>query len=357
MSSPGSGVPGEGVPRGGASGPGARGDGERLEPVTDPAGHPDLPTLAGISGHPARLAGRSGTDGDSAFDAETTRALRQHVESCVPCSAQADRIAAVRHQLAALPRPAMPDAVADRLTAALRAESAAQTTGPAGTTETAGTPHASRTDSQHRTGPATVPSLDAARARRSKRLRWLSGAAAAATIAAVAVVAVVVPHGRHTTTAGSGQQPVTSPSASGSAGPRATGSAAGSGLFGPQRSSRNAYGPAHTGPGFGKLRSLTPSTLAAAVPAIVKEAPVSLTGPVSIDSPAGELSQPSRRRACSTALVGAGHHPIAVEQVRFAGAPAYVVVYRTGGRYDVYVAGAACGTNGGVALYHTSVPA
>lgn len=359
MSVPGDGAPETGAPPNGESGPDARAGGERLEPVTDPAGHPDLATLAGISGRTARPADEPGTSSDSPFGPEVTRALRQHVQSCAHCTAQADRIAAVRGQLAALPRPTMPVAVADRLTAALRAEAAAGTAGATGLTSTAGTSGAAgATPAPGGTGSdsAAVHSLDAARVRRAKRVRWLSGAAAAAAIIAVGTVALVVPHGRHTTTAGSGARPTVSSTSSRSPG---TGlpSAVASGLFGSPKSGPNPYGPARTGIGLGKLRSLSPSTLGAAVPAIVREAPVSPTGPISIDSRAGELSQPSLRRACSTALVGAGRNPIAVERVRFRDDPAYVLIYRTGGRYDVYVAGASCGTHGGVALFHTSVPA
>src|SRR5579875_1206235 len=141
---------------------------ERLEPVFGPDGQPDAATLAGLQ--------------LDAFDAATTARIRAMLNPRSRATLAA--LDAVRAQLREEPTPRMPDAVADRISAAIRAEQEARAT------------------------PAPVVSLDAARERRSRRNRWMGLAAAGVAVVAAGGIVYGVTAGNSTGGTGNpGAQP------------------------------------------------------------------------------------------------------------------------------------------------------
>lgn len=278
---------------------------EPLEPAFGPDGHPDAVTLAGL-------------DLD-VFDAETTARIQAHLRDCATCRATLASVRAVPAHLAELPAPRMPDDVADRISAALRAEARARSSP---LTPAAGPAAGS-------TGPAGPASLDRARERRqARRTRWMGLAAAGVAVLAAGGIAYGVLANNSTSGHGSAEQSVSN--------------------TGPGLSQNNNPGPDLTPPVY------TRKSLNGAVPSIIQSAPISPISPANGKGPAGAMTDPARRNACVRAL-GRSGGLLAVQHARFEGTEAYVFVFQAGAhRADAYVVGTGCGPGGADQLYHTT---
>jgi hypothetical protein len=255
---------------------------ERLEPVFGPDGLPDAATLAGLQ--------------LDAFDAVTTARIRAAVNSSPRARETLAGLDAVRDQLREQPAPRMPDAVADRLSAALRAEQEA------------------------RTAPAAVVSLDAARERRNRRNRWMG--LAAAGVAVIAAGGIVYGVTTRSSTGGSGNQGAQ-----------------------PGFIHKNGQPGGHQ-QSQQPLPQYSKSDLAGKLPQIVAAGKVGVTVPNATTG--GGLNPTS----CARTL-GQQGNPIAVEHIAFEGQNSYVLVFPTGVDHQakVYVVGPTCS---GAPRYETS---
>jgi hypothetical protein len=206
---------------------------------------------------------------------------------------------AVRDQLHDEPTPRMPDAVADRISAALRAEQEARAT------------------------PAPVVSLDVTRERHARRNRWM--ALAAAGVAVVAAGGIVYGVTSRSSTGGNGN-----PSA--------------------QPGFVHQNGQSKGRPG-GQQQSQRPlpqyskSDLAGKLPQIVSAGKVGLNVP---NSTTGGLDA----TGCARTL-DQQRNPIAVQRITFEGQDSYVLVFPTGVDHQAkaYVVNPGCS---GTPRYETS---
>lgn len=261
-----------------------------FDPVVDAGGHPTVETLAALD---AEL-----------YAPQITAAMRRHTDSCARCQPTLHAYADLRRRLAGLPAPDLPDAVADRLTAALRAESQARET------------EWIQIGRMPSSGAAPVVSLDDARRRRAHRFRALSAAAAAAVIVAGGVVAGIV-----ASSGGNGPNPVAKQPAAH--------------LPGLTLHSSKPQGPLTPGTGV-ELPAVRDST------ALKQLLPSILSGNLTTNGVSPGIA------ACASGLLGAGHTPIAVRRITFGSGPnpvaAYVIAFRsaTPGMVDAYVVRATC---------------
>jgi hypothetical protein len=277
------------------------------------------------------------------------RPAREHLATCRACRADLEVLAAIPDRLAAAGSvEPIPADVASRLDAALAAAASAA-------------PDVAAT-------PTIVPSLGATATHRRDRsgprgLRLLQAAAAVVVVLGLGALAVSAIHGG---------------SDSGGAATSASGAAG-------DRAAAAKSGPA---PVTASGRNWTPSTLAAAAPALASgtfgpalsqydstrktaasstssatapASPAPATGLVnsSAAGPAARLSDPDALRACVTNLNDGDQtmQPLAVDLARWQGQPAAVLVFPTVGdpaSLDVYVVAPDCPT--GLFLNFARVP-
>lgn len=288
----------------------ATGGDNTLDAVYDADGHPDAVTLAGLSA--------------GAFDGATAQRLHAHVRDCGQCRADITALQGVPAQLSALPAPRMPDAVADRLSAAIRAaaDERAQARG------TGGAPQA----------PTGVHNLDTARERRSRRTRRMGLAAAGVAVLAAGGIAIGVTRGGNDTSGhpNAAGNPTVSRSAGGEVSP----------------DNRQGHG---TGPNL-RLPVYTAQTLRGKIPSIVAGSGIGLNAPGgSAAGLAGRMGVTATRTACAAAI-GTTGRLLAVQHARFGRQEAYVFVFRTdvARQVDVAVVSPECGSGGAHQLYRTT---
>jgi len=275
---------------------------ERLEPVFGPDGLPDAATLAGLQ--------------LDAFDAETTARIRARISNSPEAAQTLAALDAVGDDLRAQPPIRMPDAVADRISAALRteqesraAQQAADTGPPGGTVPPQ---------------PAGVVSLDAARQRRAGRTKWMG--LAAAGVAVVAAGGIAYGLTSHSTTGGT---PSTPPQAF-------------------------AKSPSVTAPGAGNNAQSSPatprpsysrSTLVSGLAALVAGSKVGINVP-------GHATGGLDTAACAKTL-GQQANPLAARRITFESQDAYVFVFATGTDHQarVFVVNSTCA---GAPIYQTT---
>lgn len=259
---------------------------EQLEPVFGPDGLPDAATLAGLQ--------------LDAFDAATTARIRAALNASPQARETLAALDAVREQLHEQPTPRMPDAVADRISATLRAEQ------------------------EVRAAPAPVVSLDAARERRIRRNRWMSYAAAG--VAVLAAGGIVYGVTSRNSTGGNGN-PTAQPGFVHQNG-RSTGNPGGQ-----QQPER-------------PLPQYSKSNLASKLPQIVSTGKIGVTLP---DTAGGGQINP---RSCAQTL-GQQGNPIAMQRITFEGQDSYVLVFPTGVDHQAkaYVVNPTCS---GAPRYETS---
>lgn len=250
---------------------------ERLEPVFGPDGQPDAATLAGLQ--------------LDAFDATTTARIRAALNSSPQARETLAALDAVRDRLGEQPEPRMPEAVADRISAALRAEQEARAT------------------------PTPVVSLDAARERRTRRNRWMG--LAAAGVAVIAAGGIVYGVSTHNSTGGNGNS---------SAQPGFIHKDGGTGVK-----------PGNKAPSQQPLPQYSKSDLAGKLPQIVAAGKIGVTVPNAVGA-----GQPNPR-ACARTL-GEQDNPLAMQHISFEGHDSYVLVFPTGVDHqaNVYVVNPTC---------------
>lgn len=257
---------------------------ERLEPVFGPDGQPDAATLAGLQ--------------LDAFDAETTARIRAALDASPRSRETLAALDAVRARLQEQPTPRMPDAVADRISAALRAEQEARET------------------------PAPVVSLDAARERRSRRTRWMGLAAAGVAVVAAGGIVYGVTSGNST---GGNGNPSAQP--------------------GFMHRNEGSVKPGNEAPSQLPLPQYSKSDLAGKLPRIVAAGRIGVTVP---NAAGGDHPDP---RTCARTL-GEKGNPIAMQRITFEGKDSYVLVFPTGVDHQAkaYVVNPTCS---GAARYET----
>ncbi len=278
---------------------------DRLEPVFGPDGQPDAATLAGLE--------------LDAFDAETTAMIRARLSESPKSRETLAALDAVRDRLHEQPTPRMPDAVADRISAALRSEQQARAAGPPAIAE----------ESRQPQQTAGVVSLEEARTRRARRTRRLG--LAAAGVAVLAAGGIVYGVTAQNSTSGNPQQPnqaLVHPSAG-------------------AKSSHQVGQPdiGQSAPHQTAVPSYTKDNLRAALPTIVA------TSKTGVNVPGGSSAGPDIA-ACSGTL-GQKSEPLAVQHAQFQGRSSYVFVYPTGTDHQakVFVVSPTCT---GAPLYQTS---
>ncbi len=261
--------------------------------------HPDLDTLADL-------------DAGVLTDTEA-EPVRTHAAGCARCGQVLAALGGVRADLRALPAPPLPPAVAARLDATLA--------------DLRRVPAADRPATTTARPPAPAADLAAARERRARRLRVLGGTAAAA-------VALVV--------AGAS---VTSVIRAGSGSDDSAGGGGGATLD--QRTTQREDSAA--APGAAAPTSLPPlpnfdrSSLAAALPALTATYAVGRVVEDGPTGPAGAMADRAQRTACVRAIPGAEGEVTAVRWIRYAGRPAYVLVFVDDGVRTAWVVGDQCG--------------
>ncbi|WP_051816451.1 hypothetical protein [Kitasatospora sp. NRRL B-11411] len=300
-----------------------------------PSEHPDLDALADLAEEllpPARAA-----------------ALHAHLADCPSCAEDFAALSGLPELLADLPAPALPQDVADRLSAALAAESAARTErhprpGPADPARPApATPTAPHRSGAPPSAPAGSPSGATGPGRPARRRR---GARLLLTTAAVAVVALAVGLGGSLLDRGSdGKDSSTSAAAPADA----TGRPSVGGSPAP------ATAPHQVAPGGGTGEG-GPDFTAGRLPAQVRQL---LEGKSPHQLGAASPDGPAAAPAC--ALAAAGHpdeQPTATGPGRYQGRPVLALVFRPpggSGPLDVYLATPDC--PGSTILLHSTVPA
>ncbi|RAJ37632.1 hypothetical protein K353_04549 [Kitasatospora sp. SolWspMP-SS2h] len=313
-----------------------------------PSEHPDLDALADLA--------------EDLLPPERAAALHAHLAHCPLCAEDFAALCGLPALLADVPAPALPPDVADRLTAALAAESAARTERhPRPPAPAVPSTPAVRTASAppRTTAPTGAPSGATGPGRPARRRR---GARLLLATAAVAVAALAVglggsllgrDTGRPDSAAG---RPAAdrSTAADGPAladGSRPTGTTGTAGTTG----TTGTGVPRQVAPGGGGAED-GPEFTADGLPAQVRQlleskAPHQL-GQAASDGPAA---------APSCALEAAGHpgeRPAATSPGRYQGRPVLALVFRPpggGGPLDVYLATPDC--PGSTILLHSSVPA
>jgi hypothetical protein len=285
--------------------------------------------------------------------------ITAHLAGCDRCTTLGDQLAGVSALLAAVPVPAMPDLVAQRLDTVLAAEAARRTAG------TASPEHAERAGADrpgHRaTGHRRAPRPGFGR----PSFRLLS----ARVLAPVAVVLLAAGGYGLSRAIGPGGQGATSSAAAGSAAsaaasapvkaaPSATSSSQG-------RANAPASAPERGGQGVApRPQQITSAnfTLVAsttdfsAVPATLRQQVESELGRKAPAEASG-TAQPVtlQLRACVQNLTH-GVGLVRVESARFAGQPATLVVARTGSDEVAWIAGPDCSATSRDVLAMTSLP-
>ncbi|RKE20293.1 zf-HC2 domain-containing protein [Streptomyces sp. TLI_171] len=308
-----------------------------------PSDHPDLDALADLA--------------EELLPPEQAEPLHRHLAGCPACAEDYAALRGLPELLAAAPAPPLPQEVADRLTAALAAESAARAearpdvppadrpqvapgapTGPSRSGAPAGSP-----------GAATGPGRPARRRRRGALLLLAGGAAA--LVAAVGGVLLSLGDRHHADVTASSAQDARAthqalsggtPAAGGTGGPHAQPNAGAAESSGTQ--SGSGSGDAG-GPDF------TADQLPAQIDRLLGSTGAPQLGPATAAAPVVP--------ACLTAAAGhPGEAPLAAGTGRYAGRPVVALVYRPagdGGPLEVYLATPDC--PGSTILLHSTVAA
>ena len=291
-------------------------------------GHLDLDALADL------LAG----EGD---DAQV-----DHLAGCGTCSAALVDLeqasTEVSAALAALPAPQVPEGLAARLDAALRAERRDEAArGPA-----AGLPPLPLGDEDDQPALRAVPRLDDRRADARRRRPLLLGAAAAAAAVVLGGTAITAALQR-----GPGSD---SPAAT--AGSAAQGSAEGGAPQAEAPAVADRSG-AEYGPGAAGLGAALPRLLGADRPTRAA-APGEAAPDGTPDGELDRLRDPAALAACLSALPGPASTPLALDYARYDGSPALVVVRPSvdAGSVEVAVVGPQCRAGAPDALLLTRLP-
>ncbi|MGD0064259.1 MAG: hypothetical protein ABSB76_12560 [Streptosporangiaceae bacterium] len=256
--------------------------------------------------------------------------ITTHLADCPRCAAMADELAGVSALLAAVPAPAVPNRVAQRLEVALAAEVAL------------------RNDSERASG--TSPRARPARTRRTgnRGFRWLSPRVLAPAAAAVAAVAAggyfLSSHGSSPQLRGASSAAAPAKAGSAMAGPLATASAskalpANGASSRPEKMSPVAFAVVVSPVDFqsGTLTQQLEAELRVPVTARTTEAASTTV------------------RACVDRVAG-GAALVRVESAHFEGQPVTVVVTRVSQGDRVQLAGPGCSATAGRVLATTIVP-
>ena len=294
-------------------------------------GHLDADTLAGY---------REGLPGR-----RRSSRIRAHLAGCSQCSAMDRDLAEVTTLLAAAPAPRMPDELARRLQGVLAAESAARASQAATPASQAATPAlqapgASPDGARH---PRT-------RTPRQRRVLALRVASATAVVAALAAGGFILAHS-------------SGPANSGNVAGSPAISSRGSGLT-PLMQPNESAGAAISGPGatvpvLHSGRNYLPASLAAQASAVLSGYS-GRTSPGPLISPgAGSLNQSSGALQACVRRVTGGARPTLVDEARYQGQPAIVIVQAPadGRAGQVWVTGAACSATHPDLLAHTRLTA
>jgi anti-sigma factor RsiW len=248
--------------------------------------------------------------------------ITAHLASCPRCAATADELTGVSALLTAVPAPALPDRVAQRLEVALAAEVAL------------------RNDSERASG--TSPRARPARSRRTgnRGFRWMSARVLAPAAAAVVAVAAggyfLSSHGR---------PPQMQGASSAAAAPARTGPLASGSASGPLAVPADGVSP--------RSKQMTPAGFTVVV------SPVDFQSDTLAQQLAAELRVPvtarttepasATIRACVDRVAG-GAALVRVESAHFEGRPVTVVVTRVSQGDRVQLAGPGCSATGGRVL-------
>ena len=254
-----------------------------------PTGHADLDTLADLHA--------------GVLDGPEADRVREHVADCRQCAATLEALDAVQGQLRSLPEPTMPAAVAARLDAAL-ADLRTERPVPAGGS-TAADPE---------------DELARARARRGHRVSRAIGAAAAAVVLLAAGGAIV------SIVRGGGTSETASSAGSAASAPAQPQDAAGA---------KSANGATPGAANQAALPAYDRASLRAALPAIAAQGATPRTA---------EHDDAAPLAACAGSIPGATGTLRGVQHIRYAGRPAYVLVYADGDRLTGFVVTEACGS-------------
>jgi hypothetical protein len=279
--------------------------------------------------------------------------ITAHLAGCDRCTALDGQLAGVSARLAAVPVPAMPDPVAQRLDTVLAAEAARRTAGPA-SPEPAERVHADR------------PGHRATRRRRTPRpgFRLLS----ARVLAPVAVVVLAAggyglsllagPGGQVTASSGSGAESAAASAPGNAAAPSAAQGRVNAPASPPVRGAQGAVRRPQriTAANFTLVASTTDFAAATLKRQVEDElgrtAPAESSGAT---QPLTALPVTPRLRGCVQNLTH-GAALVRVESARFAGQPATLVVARAGSAEVAWIAGPDCSATSRDVLATTSVP-
>ncbi|HEX5497232.1 MAG TPA: hypothetical protein VFX70_21930 [Mycobacteriales bacterium] len=323
-----------------------RADGQR-PPTTGAAGHYDLDTLALL-------------DAD-ALEPHVADRIRAHAAECIRCGPVLVALRTVRADLAALPPPRLPAAVADRLDAAMEANRRDRF-GPAALrpADPLGQPGQHR-PARHRAGTPgdtpnrTVSRLDLARRRRGRAARLTGWAAAAAVllggtgVGAAALSGSTTPSDEQVSAAvslsPSGPSPGAEPSKRGGLGSQILGSTPDTSTpDGSNGSTPNRTTPDGTTgtPRATGIPRYTRNDIGASLARILAQATCGEA--TSCQSPsAGAMADGDRRAQCASELgsvLGVRGLPTAVQFAVFEGHPAFVFIF---GNDRIVVVGQDCG--------------
>jgi hypothetical protein len=273
------------------------------------------------------------------------RMIAAHLAGCARCAAVGGEMAELSTLLAAIPVPAMPDSVAQRLDTVLAAEVARR--------DEAERAVADR--SRHRARPPRRP------ARRLLTVRVLAPAAAVAAVLAAGGYGLSLIGAQPTlsATAGTAAAPAVSAVPSAASGRYVPAASGPGGALGPEAGRAFTVLPS----GTDYLRATLKSQLEAALRA--QAAPSSARGRAALPRSAVPPSAPppSQLRACVQRLTGgiSPGIPRLVQSARFQGQPAIVIVVSSGHGYLAWVVapswvGPGCSATSAGVLAATSLP-
>jgi len=266
-----------------------------------------------------------------------------HLAGCDRCTALGDQLAGVSVLLAAVPMPALPDSLAQRLDTVLAAE--------ASRPEQVKIDEDERADAAHPVHPATGRSRKPRRGFQRLSLRVLAPAAAAA-----AVVLAAGGYGLSLIAGSGGQVTASSGSSAEHAGGQAAAAPSAASSHANSVKSPVVRGAAGTAP---QPRRLTPGNFPLVVGTVDFSAdPATLKQQVE-----RELRTPAPTRAAATTRLRGcvqnlthGVGLVWVESGRFGGKPATLVVARTGADDTAWIAGPDCSATSPDVLATTTVP-
>jgi hypothetical protein len=249
------------------------------------------------------------------------RRIAAHLDGCAECAAAGDQLAELSALLAALPAPAMPESVAQRLDAALAAEVARRADA-----ERAGADHSR--DRKRAPRPARRPTLQLV------MMRALVPAAAVVVLAAGGYgLSRIVGVQSTSSSAATGSEAEPAPSAVSSAQPAAAAPASGTSYRAAAGTQKPAFTVTSSGTDF--ERATLRSQLEIALGALAVEGVVP-----SPSAPAPSAPTPSAQlQACVQRLITGLHPgtPKLVEHAHFQGEPAIVIVASSGAGYVAWV--------------------